>query len=235
MSDGKREILRACFVHLNGFLFDASAKSPQGLLFGSSYHLGNFDECVGIDDASDGGLTVEGQYCLATIKWPHQKAKKIRTGRGETLRWAVCVPSACSAKAVTEFVSSVISHTVGNRTTVEVTERDCYSRRPLTITSMDVGFLSLMLFFAAILFFSTLFEIYSIKWGSNKTSSIHDLVVSFSVINNTKKLISCKQNHKLGLECVTGIKTLAMVFIIGGHACLFIASGPVMDAEAWDR
>ncbi|XP_073967401.1 nose resistant to fluoxetine protein 6-like [Choristoneura fumiferana] len=216
-------------------MFDASAKSPQGLLFGSSYHLGNFDECVGIDDASDGGLTVEGQYCLATIKWPHQKAKKIRTGRGETLRWAVCVPSACSAKAVTEFVSSVISHTVGNRTTVEVTERDCYSRRPLTITSMDVGFLSLMLFFAAILFFSTLFEIYSIKWGSNKTSSIHDLVVSFSVINNTKKLISCKQNHKLGLECVTGIKTLAMVFIIGGHACLFIASGPVMDAEAWDR
>lgn len=92
-----------------------------------------------------------------------------------------------------------------------------------------------MLFFAAILFFSTLFEIYSIKWGSNKTSSIHELVISFSVINNTKKLISCKQNHKLGLECVTGIKTLAMVFIIGGHACLFIASGPVMDAEAWDR
>lgn len=62
----------SCFA-----VFDASAKSPQGLLFGSSYHLGNFDECVAIDETSDGGLTVEGQYCLATIKWPHQNAKKV--------------------------------------------------------------------------------------------------------------------------------------------------------------
>ncbi|XP_061706201.1 nose resistant to fluoxetine protein 6-like [Cydia pomonella] len=217
-------------------MFDASAKSPQGLLFGSSYHLGNFDECVAIDDSTDGGITVEGQYCLATIKWPKKhKAKKVRTGRGETLRWAVCVPSACSANAINSFVSSVLSHTVGNRTSVQVTERDCYSRRPLTVTSLDIAFLAVILFFAAILLFSTIYEFYKIKWGVNKTSVVHDLVVSFSVIHNVKKLISCKQNHTLGLECVTGIKTLAMVFIIAGHACLFIASGPVMDAEAWDR
>lgn len=57
-------------------VFDASAKSPQGLLFGSSYHLGNFDECVGIDDSED-GVTVEGQYCLATIKWKQEETKKV--------------------------------------------------------------------------------------------------------------------------------------------------------------
>ncbi|KAH9636679.1 hypothetical protein HF086_003227 [Spodoptera exigua] len=117
-------------------------KSPQGLLFGSSYHLGNFDECVAIEDPGYNGVTIEGQYCLATIKWRQkQETKKIRTGRGETLRWAVCVPSACHAKSVANFVSSVLAHTVSNTTSVEVSERDCYTRRPLAITSLDVAYL----------------------------------------------------------------------------------------------
>ncbi|XP_049865219.1 nose resistant to fluoxetine protein 6-like [Pectinophora gossypiella] len=218
-------------------MFDASAKSPQGLLFGSSYHLGNFDECIGID-SGDGGVTVEGQYCLATIKWRQgEEAKKIRTGRGESLRWAVCVPSACDAKSVAGFVGDVLANTVGNTTAtgVVITEKDCYTKRPLTVSNLDVGYLSLILFFVVILFLSTVYEAYMLKWGSQKSSVAHDLIVSFSIINNVKKILSTKQNNALGLECVTGIKSLAMIFIIAGHACLFIGSGPVMDADAWDR
>ncbi|KAI5643617.1 acyltransferase family domain-containing protein [Phthorimaea operculella] len=244
-------------------LFDASAKSPQGLLFGSSYHLGNFDECVGIDSGDE--VAVEGQYCLATIKWRSgEEAKKIRTGRGESLRWAVCVPSACDARAVAAFVGDVLANTVGNTsstgvfiterdcytkrpltvnrldvgyfsTGVFITERDCYTKRPLTVNRLDVGYLSLILLFVAILSFSTIYEAIDLKWGNKKTSVLHDLVVSFSVINNVKKILSTKQNNALGLECVTGIKSLSMIFIIAGHACLFIGSGPVMDADAWDR
>lgn len=65
----------------------------------------------------------------------------MRTGRGETLRWAVCVPSSCSSNGVKSFVNSVLSYTVGNRTTVEVGERDCYRRRPLSIDELDVAYL----------------------------------------------------------------------------------------------
>ncbi|XP_075972641.1 nose resistant to fluoxetine protein 6-like [Anticarsia gemmatalis] len=217
-------------------MFDASAKSPQGLLFGSSYHLGNFDECVAIEDPGDNGVTIEGQYCLATIKWRQkQETKKTRTGRGETLRWAVCVPSACHANSVQSFVSSVLAHTVSNTTGVEVTENDCYTRRPVSITKLDVAYLSVLLLFLAILLFSTIFEVYVIYWGKNKESIAQTLIISFSVINNMKKILSTKQHNSLGLECITGIKTLAMIFIIAGHACMFIASGPVMDADAWDR
>lgn len=94
---------------------------------------------------------------------------------------------------------------------------------------------SLILLFVAILLFSTIYEAYCLRSGNNKSSVAHDLVISFSVMNNLKKILSTRQNNSLGLECVTGIKTLAMVFIIAGHACLFIGSGPVMDADAWDR
>ncbi|KAM3968322.1 nose resistant to fluoxetine protein 6 [Aphomia sociella] len=217
-------------------MFDASAKSPQGLLFGSSYHLGNFDECVAIEDRSDSGMLIVGQYCLATIKWQRSEdINKFRTGRGETLRWAICVPRVCHANSVVQFVSDVLTHTVGNSTAVQVTERDCYTRRPLSLSSLDVAFMSLMLLFLAILFMSTLYEIYCIQWGRKRNSFVHEIVVSFSVINNMKKILSTEQNNSLGLESVSGIKFLAMIFIISGHACLFISIGPVMDAEAWDR
>ncbi|XP_041973165.1 nose resistant to fluoxetine protein 6-like [Aricia agestis] len=215
-------------------MFDASAKSPQGLLFGSSYHLGNFDECVGVD-VVDNGTTSRGQYCLATIKWRHgDEVKKVRTGRGETLRWAVCVPSACDAQSVEGFVSDVLALSVGNKTRVVVSERDCYTRRPIDINRLDIAFLSLIMFFGMILLFTTVYEIYSIKWGQNKGTA-HEILISFSIINNVKKIISTKQNNTLGLECIAGIKAIAMIFILAGHACTFIASGPVMDSEAWDR
>ncbi|KAH9636680.1 hypothetical protein HF086_003228 [Spodoptera exigua] len=96
-------------------------------------------------------------------------------------------------------------------------------------------FRSLILLFVTILFFSTLYETYTIYYGNNKDSLISTLIISFSMINNMKKIISTKQHNSLGLECVSGIKALAMIFIIAGHACMFIASGPVMDADAWDR
>lgn len=66
---------------------------------------------------------------------------QVRTGRGETLRWAVCVPSVCDAKAVSNFVNTVLSYTVGNSTGVAVTDSDCYKREPLVISSLDVAFL----------------------------------------------------------------------------------------------
>lgn len=98
-----------------------------------------------------------------------------------------------------------------------------------------LNFRSVILLFITILLFSTIFEIYIIYWSKHKESVVQSLIISFSIINNMKKIISTKQHNTLGLECITGIKTLAMIFIIAGHACMFIASGPVMDADAWDR
>ncbi|CAG9791792.1 unnamed protein product [Diatraea saccharalis] len=215
-------------------MFDASSKSPQGLLFGSSYHLGNFDECVDTKSKED-GVDIEGQYCLATIRWPQAENQKVRTGRGETLRWAVCVPNACDARSVQDFVSGVISRTVGNTTTVAVTSRDCFAREPLTVSTKDMVYLAVILFFVAIFLMSTLYEVYSLSCGSNKQTITHELIIAFSAIHNIKKIISTKQNTSLGLECIAGIKALAMIFILAGHSSLFVGAGPVMDASGWDN
>ncbi|KAL0839333.1 hypothetical protein ABMA28_016072 [Loxostege sticticalis] len=217
-------------------MFDASSKSPEGLLYGSSYHLGNFDECIGIRDEGDDEVKVSGQYCLATIRWPQpEKYKKSRLGRGEILRWAVCVPSACDAKAVERFVGDVLARSVGNTTTVTVEHRDCYYKEPMTVSTNDVAFLSVILFFIVIIFVSTSYEIACIYQGRKKKTTTHEIIVSFSLLNNGKKILFTEQSNSMGLDCISGIKALSMIFILAGHTSLFVGTGPVMDESGWDN
>lgn len=44
-------------------MFDSTSKFPTGVLFGSSFDFGNFDECVGVRVPVEG--EVQGRYCLA--------------------------------------------------------------------------------------------------------------------------------------------------------------------------
>lgn len=49
-------------------MFDSSTKFPNGVLIGSTYDLGNFDECVSVD-AEINEERIQGKYCLATVKF----------------------------------------------------------------------------------------------------------------------------------------------------------------------
>lgn len=46
---------------------DAWGKLPSGILSGNLYELGNFDQCLSIDQFVPDAGTVKGQYCLATV------------------------------------------------------------------------------------------------------------------------------------------------------------------------
>ena len=54
-------------------MLDSSSKTPDGILKGNTYSLGNFDECIG---AANENFT--GQYCLAdtAIQIPAELKKK---------------------------------------------------------------------------------------------------------------------------------------------------------------
>lgn len=46
-------------------MFDSNAKLPSGLLNGNVNQLGDFDQCLGVEQP---GGSVRGQYCLAYIE-----------------------------------------------------------------------------------------------------------------------------------------------------------------------
>jgi hypothetical protein len=61
-------------------MLDSSTKVPDGVLYGNLYHLGNFDECVGVvsSQATD-GVRFQGQYCSLALEGTsvHELAKRL--------------------------------------------------------------------------------------------------------------------------------------------------------------
>lgn len=45
-------------------MFDSAVKYPHGILYGSLYQLGNFDECISVIEPEK---EFRGQYCLADV------------------------------------------------------------------------------------------------------------------------------------------------------------------------
>jgi hypothetical protein len=56
-------------VQLCYTVFDSSTKIPEGVLMGTSSHLGNYDECLKVNVNEDWG-SFKGQHCMASITVP---------------------------------------------------------------------------------------------------------------------------------------------------------------------
>ncbi|CAG2057186.1 unnamed protein product [Timema podura] len=50
-------------------VFDSSTKTPEGMVIGSTFNFGNFDECVGVrgPPRAEGEPEIQGQYCLMEV------------------------------------------------------------------------------------------------------------------------------------------------------------------------
>lgn len=46
---------------------DAWGKLPSGILSGNLYELGNFDQCLSINNFVQDAGAIKGQYCLASV------------------------------------------------------------------------------------------------------------------------------------------------------------------------
>lgn len=56
-------------------MFDASTKYPDGIIYGHTKHLGNFDECYNLrakllpDEENPEYEDIEGRYCLVRFRY----------------------------------------------------------------------------------------------------------------------------------------------------------------------
>lgn len=67
---------------------------------------------------------------------------------------------------------------------------------------------------------------YSVDSVRENTSTLKEVVLSFSLIKTVKKLLHNTPSD-LNLECIYGIKFISMVFIIAGHTLIFVVGGPM--------
>jgi peptidoglycan/LPS O-acetylase OafA/YrhL len=221
-------------------VFDASTKFPNGLVVGNFFDLGNFDECLAIKYEN-----LYGKYCLGTLplsslnitsaailadkfsipRQPfamHPQPRLVSLGEDYTgFHFAACVPSNWSAA---DIPGSLI-----------YTEDFCYSKA--TERELSAGAIATIVILAvilAIMVASTLFDIF--LFYTNRASP-HELLVSFSVLSNGRKIFQASKNPDQ-LLCLNGIKAISMMWVIIGHEYSLVINSAVSnlpDAKEWEN
>ncbi|XP_066259370.1 nose resistant to fluoxetine protein 6-like isoform X2 [Euwallacea similis] len=240
-------------------IFDATPKCPTGQLYSNMYQLGNFDECIRVLQPLEDKRVIKGQYCLASMSFKLNKNESLldeafltnksrfRGDYNSTLiHWAVCLPSTCLPEDGERVMRKMVALFIEfNELKVNINELDCYSENspPTTSWGQIIYGVLIVLVLATIILSTTLhvlhirstrkllsYNIYSVDRIRQRNSTLKELILSVSLIQNVSALLQTKPNE-FNLECICGIKFISMVFILAGHSLIFIFGSPLANTS----
>ncbi|XP_012279978.1 nose resistant to fluoxetine protein 6 [Orussus abietinus] len=237
--------------------YDASGKFPVGVLGGSVYELGNFDECLGIggdNDPEDAPEGVRGQYCLGEVgvnapevylnqndsMWRYFKDTGKRYHEFiSKLYWGICVPASCSSKDVEDVIRRVLAVAFsGSRLKLSprIPEKSCYKHEDTPVDGADVTYLVFIVGVATLSLMGTIYHILCLRnRGEVHKGLMPQILLLFSMLSNTMKLLGPANKDELNLDCIYGIRFISMALIICGHVIIFVVGGPMMNRNFLDE
>uniref|UniRef100_A0A1I8M8L5 Nose resistant-to-fluoxetine protein N-terminal domain-containing protein n=2 Tax=Musca domestica TaxID=7370 RepID=A0A1I8M8L5_MUSDO len=240
-------------------MYDASVRNAIGTGSKVFYQMGHFDQCLeasskpattttatSMETSLNDGIykeTIPVQYCLVDVRingiiLDSDEAEGDEQQQGETLisRWGECLPASCSSSDVAIFLHHILQRNV------TVSDKMCQlstSNGSRTISIGMFAYASIVIFFAFFTIFCTGYHIYlkkstasqdDLKKAMNNNDIWKTALLSFSVIENTKKLFQ-PSSDKNGLNPLNGVKALAMILILFGHAGIFIYGSPSYNVD----
>ncbi|XP_072938825.1 uncharacterized protein [Epargyreus clarus] len=255
-------------------VLDAGIRIPRGVLNGNLVDLGNYYQCLGIDEEVE-DMRIEGKYCFIQVPadqdlhWPEfreqsrwfdpnelkldeETQKKIqyyntimsnartaagfedeRSGAidafsGMVFRLAVCIPKPCTTE-------QAIASLLFNVSAVEFKFNEEFCRLPndkpwvavdtvAAVVFSLIGFLTLL---------STCYDLNHTLVLKRDLKTANTICTSFSLYTNTHRLLTFKRSRGT-LECLDGIRVLAMMWVILGHSfTMFDFTYNMMDVWSW--
>ncbi|XP_066592007.1 nose resistant to fluoxetine protein 6-like [Prorops nasuta] len=234
--------------------YDASGKFPEGVLSGSMYQLGNFDECLAIGQDDDTPAGIKGKYCLAEvdIQVPESYLKKEGTiweffkdndDRNQEsinrMYWGICVPASCVPRSIEDLLERVLAVAFSNsklKLASRIPEKSCYLKEAPVAKTGDIIYMCIILSVISCVIGSTIFHTACLRRkGQVPTGILPQILLSFSMISNVKKLFGPAHDDDLRIDVISGIKFISMVFIVAGHTLIFVISGPVFNKRYWEE
>ncbi|KAK2581820.1 hypothetical protein KPH14_002289 [Odynerus spinipes] len=233
--------------------YDASGKFPEGVLAGSVYHLGNFDECLDIGQNEETPANIRGRYCLGevTVKVPEaylkrhdsvwQSFRPVEERSKESiseLYWGICIPAACTPQDVEDVAGRVLAVAFSEsrlKLTPRILEGSCSDGTASPVTTNDVVYICLILSVISIVTAGTIFHVVYLTNKISINGALPQVLIAFSVISNLKKIFGPAHDDDLHLSFISGIRFISMLLITAGHTLIFVASGPLLNIKFWEQ
>ncbi|XP_018793001.1 PREDICTED: nose resistant to fluoxetine protein 6-like [Bactrocera latifrons] len=235
-------------------IYDAMAKSAVGINSGVLHQFGHFDECLdqqqfqtnpNKDDPPE--LIVRSQYCLVDIQMDGFTMHTVASRQKEALNrngdavvaavWGACLPASCRSSDIAIFTQLYLQRPV-----ISANESACQLSGLGAATELYVdggmfAYALVLFIFILLATLSTAYHVYliyacrsadDVSKRALQQQTLTIALLSFSVIENTKKLFQASKDQ-MGLNSINGIKAIAMLMILAGHALSFIYSSPTYN------
>ncbi|KAK5645592.1 hypothetical protein RI129_006892 [Pyrocoelia pectoralis] len=214
-------------------VFDASEKLPSGLSLGNGGALGSFDQCLGVSENTSVGI-INGKYCIGSIELVNLDGLNFNIQRYTPrflhipknkmiIPWGICLPDGCAAddfQFVTLFLFKYYD--------------DMCQTAQSQISTFDLGDYIAIAILSAIGFLvvvSTAFERFT---RSKPESTPSDILNSFSLINNSRKITTVDRNKEL--THLHGMRVISLLFLIYGFRYYIHILSPLdnwLDLYEW--
>ncbi|XP_076257353.1 nose resistant to fluoxetine protein 6-like [Rhynchophorus ferrugineus] len=244
-------------------MFDSTAKFPTGMLHGSSYNFGIFDECINIKVPLDIN-PFNGKYCLMNITMDsHSKStrpdidwefddytkffnvsvtEKLAAFHHDLFRlrrhnWimGVCLPSSCSRLDFKEGMEKTLSKMGKSKFTLSIEERDCQTAsNQYEFNTGDFVFMYITGGYMLAVIIITFYYKYALSQRLQK-DTWSEVMKCFSLSENTRKLLKMPNDFGDGLDHVAGFKVLSLFLVIAGHRSMFYAAQPLINPSSLEK
>ncbi|XP_055613166.1 nose resistant to fluoxetine protein 6-like [Uranotaenia lowii] len=188
-------------------MYDSWGKAPSGLLFGNVFELGSFDQCRRVSYANYFG-SIEGQHCTLIIDL---RSLQLPVG---SLWYGICVPAVCRPA----LVGALSNAFLGGRGSGLWNDLNsfCYGNEEKPFSALSIVAIVLFSCYGFVLIAATALEyLFTVR-----KSTVPSYVQRFSIYTNTVKIFHLTPPSKSKsevMDCVNGIRALAMLGIIVHH------------------
>jgi len=232
-------------------VIDAWGSIPNGLLTGNLFDLGNFDECLSIEEVV-GGKRIRGKYCFLLAN---------------SARIATCFPASCSSTQMETFVEQLMALINLNSSSLKmrISGASCQTSEiepwnGLTIFTMydnlhfpqkgclkHFDFRVILSLMCVIVISVTIFDYFLcddpskylnalppnevLNTNANILGSIPAVVKTFSARANSRalfRIVPNKSNPNV-IECFHGIRCMTLFWVIYCHEFIFFLTSPNLN------
>ncbi|XP_044729189.1 O-acyltransferase like protein-like [Chrysoperla carnea] len=184
-------------------MIDASAKGlPPSILEGSVFNLGNYEECLSIENTVE---TIVGQYCIAQTSIIFTANNKLPIFNG------ICVPHRCSAKDISKIIDFILKKSVLPTSTNVML---CSTNEMYNFRKSDWITISITSVIILWIFICTILDV----WMPHLTTNCY-IFRAFSLYYNGSKLfkISTSTANSKTITCLNGMRVISILWIILDH------------------